>query len=283
MACSGEVLLNDAKSDDNLTKSMENLERSLPDNPAAFGSNKDKTAGVNGILTTLVDTISGLVIPIFNGMKSAFDKIKATIIENKDEFQAFFDVIKAAAPIIGTIIGKAFDVIGSIASTVLNLISNVLAAIKPLLNTAIDGINLVIRGLNLIKVGNDLPYLTKIGATSGGGAAGFSGTMPNGTSFSTGASTGNTNPTPPPVTSPTTSSASSIASVAASAASAGQVINGSFSAGRFRQAEAATSGSVYNINVTGALDKEGVARQIVEIINESSYRGGGGAGSALVL
>lgn len=250
----------------------------------AFGSKKDKTAGLSGTLNTLVDTISGLVIPIFDGMKKAFDKIKDTIVENKDEFQAFFDVIKAAAPIIGTIIGKAFDVIGSIASTVLNLIANVLAAIKPLLNTAIDGINLVIRGLNLIKVGNDLPYLTKIGATSGGGAAGFSGTMPNGTSFSTGTSTGNTNPTPPPVTSPTTSSASSIASVAASAASAGQVINGSFSAGRFRQAEAADSGNnYYNINVTGALDKEGVARQIVEIINESSYRGGGGAGSALVL
>jgi hypothetical protein len=48
-------------------------------------------------------------------------------------------------------------------------------------------------------------------------------------------------------------------------------------------AEARTSGDTYNINVTGALDKEGVARQIVEIINESSYRGGGGAGSALIL
>jgi hypothetical protein len=47
-------------------------------------------------------------------------------------------------------------------------------------------------------------------------------------------------------------------------------------------AEAASMAPVYNINVSGALDKEGVARQIVEIINESSYRGGGGAGSALI-
>jgi phage-related protein len=105
-------------------------------------------------------------------MKKVFDSVKATIIENKDEFQAFFDVIKAAAPIIGTVIGKAFEVIGAIASTVLNLIANVLAAIKPLLNTAIDGINLVIRGLNLIKVGNDIPYLGKIGATSTSTATG---------------------------------------------------------------------------------------------------------------
>jgi hypothetical protein len=243
----------------------------------AFGSNKDKTAGVNGILTTLVNTISGLVIPIFNGMKSAFDKIKATIVENKDEFQAFFDVIKAAAPIIGTVIGKAFEVIGSIATVVLNLISNVLAAIKPLLNTAIDGINLVIRGLNLIKVGNDLPYVGKIGSsTPSASTAGISvpsASLPSG--FQPAA------PTTTPTT--TTTSTSSIAAVAASAASAGQVINGSFNVGRFRKAEAADSGNIYNINVTGALDKEGVARQIVEIINESSYRGGGGTGTALLL
>jgi hypothetical protein len=95
-------------------------------------------------------------------MKKAFDSDQEHYRkENKDEFQAFFDVIKAAAPIIGTVIGKAFEVIGNIASVVLNLISNVLAAIKPLLNTAIDGINLVIRGLNLIKVGNDIPYPNK--------------------------------------------------------------------------------------------------------------------------
>ena len=244
----------------------------------AFGNSKDKKSGMNGILNTLVDTISGLVIPIFNGMKSAFDKIKATIIENKDEFQAFFDVIKAAAPIIGTVIGKAFDVIGSIASTVLNLISNVLAAIKPLLNTAIDGINLVIRGLNLIKVGNDLPYLSKIGGSaSSASTAGISvptASLPSGFQPAAAAAA----PTPTATTSPT----SSISAVASSATSAGQVIAGSFNVGSFRKAEAADSGNIYNINVTGALDKEGVARQIVEIINESSYRGGGGAGSALI-
>jgi hypothetical protein len=67
------------------------------------------------------------------------------------------------------------------------------------------------------------------------------------------------------------------------AAIASNVVTGSFNAGSFRTAEAKTSGdNYYNINVTGALDKEGVARQIVEIINESSYRGGGGSGAALI-
>lgn len=246
----------------------------------AFGSNKDKTAGMNGILNGLIDTISELVIPIFDGMRKAFDKVKDTIKENKDEFKAFFDVLKAAAPVIGTVLGKAFEVIGAIASTVLNIISNVLAAIKPLINTAIDGINLIIRGMNLIKPGSDIPYLNKIGATASVG--GFSGTMPNGKSFNTG--TPAPTSTLPTVNLQSTSntSLSSVASVAASAATADQVVNGSFRAGAFRKAEAADSGNIYNINVTGALDKEGVARQIVEIINDSSYRGGGGSSGALI-
>ena len=243
----------------------------------AFGNNKDKTAGMSGILNTLVGTIQELVIPIFNGMKKAFDSIKATVIENKDEFQAFFEVIKAAAPIIGTVVGKAFEVIGKIASITLNLIADVLAAIKPLLNTAIDGINLVIRGLNLIKVGNDLPYLGKIGATSTSTATGPLGNF----SMSTGKPSTTTS-TPSISTASTTSTTSSIAAAAASVASAGKVINGSFNVGSFRKAEAASSGDTYNINVTGALDKEAVARQIVTILNESSARGSGGA-SALQI
>jgi hypothetical protein len=65
------------------------------------------------------------------------------------------------------------------------------------------------------------------------------------------------------------------ASAAASAAS--NIVSGSFGAGTFRAAEAATSGAVYNINVTGAFDREGTARTIVDTINDSFYRGTGGA------
>lgn len=55
---------------------------------------------------------------------------------------------------------------------------------------------------------------------------------------------------------------------------AGQVPT--FNAGSFRLAEAATM-ATYNINVTGAFDRERTAREIVETINDSFYRGTGGA------
>jgi hypothetical protein len=135
----------------------------------AFGK---KSGGMDGTLTTLADGIKNFVQPIFEGFRSAFDKIKKTVIENKDEFQAFFDVIKAAAPIIGNVIGKAFSVVGDVASVVLNIMANVVGALRGLINTAIDLINVAIRGFNLIKPGADISPISKIGTSSGSSSTG---------------------------------------------------------------------------------------------------------------
>lgn len=69
----------------------------------------------------------------------------------------------------------------------------------------------------------------------------------------------------------------------AAAVAANTIVSGSFNAGSFRQAEAATSGATYNINVTGAFDRERTAREIVETINDSTYRGTGGASNLVYL
>ena len=132
----------------------------------AFGSKSD---GMSGTLTNLANSIKSFVQPIFEGFKTAFDSIKETIIENKDEFQSFFDLIKAAAPIIGKVIGAAFSFIGDVASVVLNIFANVVGALRGLINTAIDLINVAIRGFNLIKPGADVAPIGKIGSTSGSG------------------------------------------------------------------------------------------------------------------
>jgi hypothetical protein len=64
---------------------------------------------------------------------------------------------------------------------------------------------------------------------------------------------------------------------AANAATASNVVTGSFNAGSFRAAEAASMGTTVNLTVTGAFDKEGTARTIVDTLNNSFYRGTGGA------
>jgi hypothetical protein len=157
----------------------------------AFGK---KSGGMDGTLTSLADGIKGFVQPIFEGFRSAFDKIKKTVIENKDEFQAFFDVIKAAAPIIGNVIGKAFSVVGDVASVVLNIMANVVGALRGLINTAIDLVNIGIRGFNLIKPGADISPISKIGSSTGssstGGISVPASSLPSGFTSGGGSSTG---------------------------------------------------------------------------------------------
>jgi hypothetical protein len=66
--------------------------------------------------------------------------------------------------------------------------------------------------------------------------------------------------------------------VAATAAAATTGGIGSFDAGRFRMGEENDrAGTTINLTVTGAFDKEGTARTIVDTLNNSYYRGTGGA------
>ena len=67
----------------------------------------------------------------------------------------------------------------------------------------------------------------------------------------------------------------------AASASSSNLVSGSFNNGSFRAGEAATSGTTINLTVTGALDKEGTARTIVNTLNDSYYRGTGGSSNLL--
>jgi hypothetical protein len=279
----------------------------------AFGSNAD---GMGGTLKALADGIKGFVQPIFEGFRSAFDKIKKTVVENKDEFQAFFDVIKAAAPIIGNVIGKAFSLIGDIASVVLNIMANVVGALRGLINTAIDLVNIAIRGFNLIKPGADISSISKIGSSGGtissGGISVPAASLPSGftTSGITGSITGGTTNgggLSGGSTAGLTSSGGGTTGVGSVAKKANQAITNvagafdNFASGtttlagiealsnqpfRFGTSGVntsslagimAASAPTINVTVNGAIDKEGTARTIVETLNNSFYRGTGGA------
>jgi len=231
--------------------------------------------GFGKVITDVGNTLKKVVQPIFEGAKVVFDKVKNAIMDSKDEFASFWEVVKFVAPLIGQVIGAQLKAIGTIAEVVITVIGKVLGAIQPLLNFAIDGINKIITALNFIKPGADFGLIPKIGSTGGSTSTGALG------NFSM--STGRTSTTVPTVsaststTSATTSSNGSTGIAGVTSAVAAAVSVGSFDVGRFRMAENASMAPVYNINVTGALDKEGVARQIVEIINESAARGTGGS------
>jgi len=292
----------------------------------AFGSNSD---GMGGTLKNLADSIKGFVQPIFEGLRSAFDKIKKTIVENKDEFQDFFDLIKAAAPVIGTVIGKAFSLIGDIASVVLNVMANVLGSLKGLINTAIDFINVAIRGLNIINPGKDIPYLSKIGSGGGSTSTGALGNfqMSTGTVYQTpaeqaalaasvaaglaeakiineGQARGLTaeqalaeaankkNPVNKVADAITdiagafdnfTSGTTTLAGVMAATNKPFTYGTSGVNTTTLAGIAAASNAPTINVTVNGAIDAEGTARTIVETLNNSYYRGTGGAGALVAV
>jgi hypothetical protein len=236
--------------------------------------------GFGKVITDVGATLKKTFTPIIEGVKSVFDSVKTAVLNSKDEFKAFWDVVKFIAPLIGKAIGDSLKVVGDIAELVITIIAKVLGAIKPLLNTAIDGINLIIKGYNLIQTGKDIPPIQKIGAASTATGALGNYSMSTGTvATSSTATVSSGGGTTGGVTSGGGTS-SGIAGVVASAASAANnIVTGSFNAGRFRQAEAASMGTTINLTVTGAFDREGTARTIVETLNDSFYRGTGGANS----
>ena len=275
--------------------------------------------GFGRVITDVGNTLKKTFTPIIEGVKSVFDSVKTAVLNSKDEFKAFWDVVKFIAPLIGKAIGDSLRVVGDIAELVITIIAKVLGAIKPLLNTAIDGINLIIKGYNAVQWGKDVPLIPKIGGGSGSTATGALGnfsmstggvmttqgvTTGGGTTTSTSGVTGGGS------TGLTTGGGSATGGVATVAKKAAEAITNiagafdNFTSGTTTLAgiEAAsnagfrygTSGVNTNtlagimaasqpsvvVNFNGVTtDPEGTARVLVNTLNNSFYRGTGGANS----
>jgi hypothetical protein len=223
------------------------------------------------IIEALIKIIIEKVVPGFEKFAKLFDPIRKVIADNKESFQALGNfIVDYIVPVFTVALGGAISFVAKIAAGVVDIVGGVINVIRNLVSGAIDGINALIKAYNAIPLLPNIPTISKPSfttpTTSAPKVSTPTYTAPTISDAGGGATTG------------TTSGTTSVAAAASSAATASTTI-GSFNAGSFRLAEAATSGNVYNINVTGALDKEGVARQIVEILNDSSYRGTGGAGA----
>lgn len=226
------------------------------------------------IIEALIAIIIEKVVPGFEKFAKLFDPIKKAIDDNKESFQALGSfIVDYLVPVFTVALGGAISFVAKIAGGVIDIVGGVINVIRSLVSGAIDGINALIKAYNAIPILPNIPTISKPSFTQPSVSAPKVSTptytAPTISAPTGGGSTG------------TTSGTSGVSTAAAAAVTASTSI-GSFNAGSFRLAESASMAPVYNINVTGALDKEGVARQIVEIINESSYRGGGGSSGAFV-
>jgi hypothetical protein len=200
----------------------------------------------------IIPAISAVVIPVLKGLQSAFNTIKNSVMANKDEFQKLEPVIKAIAkfvkdnlaPVLGGVLKTALQAIGSVVGTLISGFGKLAGFIG-------DAYGQLKNFINLIQNNPIVSGISKVvsGIFGGGRAAG--GPVKAGTSYVVGERGAE-------MFVPKTD---------------GVIIpNNKMGGGNVTN---------LNINVTGALDKEGVARQIVDILNNSFYRGTLAAGSIL--
>ena len=227
--------------------------------------------GLGGVITTLGNIITSVFTPIINGMVNAFGYVKEAIGDNLETFKTFGTYISTyLAPVIGTVLGGALQVAGKIAGGVIDVIAGVVKILNGLISGAVAGINALISAYNAIPF---LPNVSKISTPTVSvptiKTPTISTSVPSIPSISTPSGSGTT-----------TASGGGVATAAktaATVAAASNVVSSNFNPGSFRKAEAADSGTTINLTVTGAFDKEGTARTIVETLNNSYYRGTGGA------
>ena len=219
------------------------------------------------IIEALIRIIIEKVVPGFEKFVKLFDPLKKAIEDNKESFQALGSfLVDYIVPVFTVALAGAISFVAKIAAGVVDIVGGVINVIRSLVSGAIDGINALIKAYNAIPILPNIPTVPKPSFTAPSVSAPKVSTLtytaPTISAPSASGSTG------------TASSGVTSASTSAAAASTGI---GSFNVGSFRMAEARDSGDTYNINVTGALDKEGVARQIVDIIQSSNLRGTNGS------
>ena len=200
--------------------------------------------GITSAFMTFIDGAKKIFIPIFEGIKFAFDKIRDAIVDNKDQFAALFAFLqKYVAPFLGGVFKLAIEGIGLAISVVIDLVGTLISGFQRLagfIDRVVDSIKA------LVKLVQNNPVVQGIGnliSSTFGGFRAAGGSVSAGTPYVVGERGAelfvpNSN---------------------------GTIVPNS------------GMGSTINITVNGAIDAEGTARTIVDVLNRSNARGTLGA------
>lgn len=83
-------------------------------------------AGIKRVLSDFVDGVKSVFIPVFQGLKFAFNQIRNAIEDNKESFQSFFDLVKVIAPYFGGALKLAIQGIGIALSAVVRIVAELI-------------------------------------------------------------------------------------------------------------------------------------------------------------
>lgn len=200
----------------------------------------------------IVPGITKTVTPVFKGLLSAYQSIAKSIKDNEDNLKPLFDlyksiasfVAKTLAPALGKILGAALKVVG-------NLVAGLIGGFSKLVGFIDDVVSGIKKIIDLVKENPLVKGISGVIDKVFGGGKADGGAVNAGTAYMVG--------------------------------ERGKELFVPQTDGRIIPNDRlGMGGGVVNnisINVSGALDREGVARQIVDLLNNSYYRGTIGAGA----
>jgi hypothetical protein len=244
----------------------------------ALNKGFDGNSGLGWYITNVSKIITSIFVPVWNGLVSAFNSVKAAVGSNLETFKTFGSYISTyLAPIVGTVLGGALTVVGKIAGGVITVIAGVIKVINGLIGGAIDGINALIKAYNAVPLLPNIPTISKPTLTAPSVTAP---SMPSASVPSISV---------PSISVPAVTGAGAGGGVttaaaggkAAATASKDVVVNVPSGGGeRATLGTAVTVAPTINIGVAG--DPEGVARTIVDVLNRSASRGTGGGNQLFI-
>jgi len=238
----------------------------------AIQSFTDSIGGGDGIKAAFeeyIDAAKKIFIPVFEGIKDAFNKIKDAVMNNKDEFKALFDFLKTyVAPLLGGALKLAIQGIGTAIAIAVEAVGTLIGAFE-------KAFNAVKKFVDFIKNNPITRFFTGASDTSGGASFSNAGYL---------VASGNNSVE-------TVNYGSSAAPMSGGSNKMTAEQQARFEAARARRLEleaetqrikdriaARAAGEIFgsvNVTVNGALDAESTARQIRDILTQSAARGGG--------
>ena len=90
--------------------------------------------GIKKALSSFVDGVKMIFIPVFQGLKFAFDQIRKAVEDNKESFIALFEFMKVLAPYFGGALKLAIQGIGIALSAVVKIVATLIDGFRTLIN-----------------------------------------------------------------------------------------------------------------------------------------------------
>lgn len=201
--------------------------------------------GITSAFTTYIDTAKKIFIPILEGLKFAFDTIKDAVMRNKEEFTALFEFLsKYVAPLFGGILKIAIQGIGIALGVVIDVVGKLIGGFQTLFGWIGQVIDRITGLINLVRNNAAVRGIAGLIDSAFGGFRANGGSVSAGTPYVVGERG---------------------AELFVPSSNGTIVPNGG------------VGGSTINITVNGAIDAEGTARTIVDVLNRSNARGTLGA------